>query len=114
MDNWLRLLQAAAAEDREACIEWSLKLGYLTGEESQVRSSFFFFFHCLFIYSLPSSLLPLFPFLHLSPFHPRAPREKDNAKRTHILPNPPRNPIQPLNAPTLLIRSRQQVVGNHS
>jgi len=35
MDNWLHLLQAAAAEDREACIEWSLKLGYLTGEESQ-------------------------------------------------------------------------------
>ena len=37
MDNWLHLLQAAAAEDRKACIEWSLKLGYLTGEESQVR-----------------------------------------------------------------------------
>ncbi|TFK37522.1 ABC1 family-domain-containing protein [Crucibulum laeve] len=36
MDNWLRLLQAAASEDRTACAEWSLKLGYLTGEENEV------------------------------------------------------------------------------
>ncbi|KAG5644287.1 hypothetical protein DXG03_008773 [Asterophora parasitica] len=36
MDSWLRLLQAAASEDREACVEWSLKLGYLTGAEEQV------------------------------------------------------------------------------
>ncbi|KAG6828186.1 hypothetical protein H0H92_008845 [Tricholoma furcatifolium] len=36
MDKWLHLLQAAAAEDRDACIEWSLKLGYLTGEENQI------------------------------------------------------------------------------
>lgn len=36
MDNWLHLLQAAASGDREACIEWSLKLGYLTGEENDV------------------------------------------------------------------------------
>jgi predicted unusual protein kinase regulating ubiquinone biosynthesis (AarF/ABC1/UbiB family) len=36
MDSWLRLLQAGAAGDREACIEWSLKLGYLTGEENEV------------------------------------------------------------------------------
>ena len=56
MDNWLRLLQAAAAEDREACIEWSLKLGYLTGEESQVRP--FLSCRCLFIHS-PSFTLPL-------------------------------------------------------
>ncbi|KAF7760373.1 hypothetical protein Agabi119p4_11049 [Agaricus bisporus var. burnettii] len=34
IDNWLRLLQAAASEDRDACKEWSLKLGYLTGEEN--------------------------------------------------------------------------------
>jgi len=34
MDSWLRLLQAGAAGDREACAEWSLKLGYLTGEEN--------------------------------------------------------------------------------
>jgi aarF domain-containing kinase len=39
MDNWLRLLQAAASEDKHACIEWSLKLGYLTGEENEVRSN---------------------------------------------------------------------------
>ncbi|KAF9468373.1 ABC1-domain-containing protein [Collybia nuda] len=36
MDSWLRLLQAAASEDRDACIEWSLKLGYLTGSENQI------------------------------------------------------------------------------
>lgn len=38
MDSWLRLLQAGAAGDRDACIEWSLKLGYLTGEENEVHS----------------------------------------------------------------------------
>ncbi|KAF8346622.1 ABC1-domain-containing protein [Amanita rubescens] len=36
MDNWLHLLQAAASQDRDACIQWSLKLGYLTGEENEV------------------------------------------------------------------------------
>jgi aarF domain-containing kinase len=36
MDMWLSLLRSAAAGDREACIEWSLKLGYLTGGENQV------------------------------------------------------------------------------
>lgn len=40
IDNWLRLLQAAASNDREACIESSLKLGYLTGEENEVYSCF--------------------------------------------------------------------------
>jgi len=29
IDNWLRLLKAAAVDDRDSCIEWSLKLGYL-------------------------------------------------------------------------------------
>ncbi|PPR00810.1 hypothetical protein CVT26_012451 [Gymnopilus dilepis] len=37
MDKWLGLLQAAASGDRDACREWSLKLGYLTGEENEVR-----------------------------------------------------------------------------
>lgn len=36
MDSWLRLLQAAASEDRDGCFEWSMKLGYLTGQENQV------------------------------------------------------------------------------
>jgi predicted unusual protein kinase regulating ubiquinone biosynthesis (AarF/ABC1/UbiB family) len=36
MDRWLHLLSAAAADDRDACVEWSLKLGYLTGEENKV------------------------------------------------------------------------------
>lgn len=40
MDNWLHLLQAAVAEDRSACANWSLKLGYLTGEENEVCLAF--------------------------------------------------------------------------
>jgi aarF domain-containing kinase len=36
MDDWLRLLQAAAEEDRDACVEMSRRVGYLTGEESEV------------------------------------------------------------------------------
>jgi predicted unusual protein kinase regulating ubiquinone biosynthesis (AarF/ABC1/UbiB family) len=39
MDNWLRLLLAAAQQDREGCLRWSLKLGYLTGEENDVSLS---------------------------------------------------------------------------
>ncbi|KAF8607399.1 ABC1-domain-containing protein [Ceratobasidium sp. AG-I] len=35
MDNWYMLLSAAVAEDREACVEYSLKLGYLTGKENE-------------------------------------------------------------------------------
>jgi aarF domain-containing kinase len=38
MDSWLRLLQAAASDDKQKCIEESLNLGYLTGEEDEVRS----------------------------------------------------------------------------
>lgn len=40
MDDWLHLLQAAAADDRDACAEWSFKLGYLTGDENEVCVSF--------------------------------------------------------------------------
>ena len=36
IDNWLRLLRAAAQQDREECLRWSLELGYLTGEEGDV------------------------------------------------------------------------------
>ncbi|KEP47306.1 putative ABC1-ubiquinol-cytochrome-C reductase complex assembly-like protein [Rhizoctonia solani 123E] len=35
MDDWFKLLSAAVQEDRDACVEYSLKLGYLTGAESQ-------------------------------------------------------------------------------
>jgi predicted unusual protein kinase regulating ubiquinone biosynthesis (AarF/ABC1/UbiB family) len=38
IDNWLRLLLAAAQQDREGCLRWSLELGYLTGEENDVSS----------------------------------------------------------------------------
>lgn len=40
MDNWLHLLQAAASGDRTACVDWSLKLRYITGEENEVRFHF--------------------------------------------------------------------------
>lgn len=40
MDNWLRLLQAAADEDREACVHWSLQVGYLTGDENDVSTEY--------------------------------------------------------------------------
>ena len=43
MDNWLRLLLAAAQQDREGCLRWSLELGYLTGEENDVGYSIYFF-----------------------------------------------------------------------
>ena len=36
MDSWLRLLQAAASDDKQKCIEESIDLGYLTGEEDEV------------------------------------------------------------------------------
>ncbi|KAG2005766.1 atypical/ABC1/ABC1-A protein kinase, variant 2 [Coprinopsis cinerea AmutBmut pab1-1] len=36
MDSWLRLLQAAASEDRQTCIDESIKIGYLTGQEDEV------------------------------------------------------------------------------
>ncbi|KAJ3534984.1 hypothetical protein NMY22_g6694 [Coprinellus aureogranulatus] len=39
MDNWLRLLLAAASGDHSACVEWSIKLGYLTGEENEIMTN---------------------------------------------------------------------------
>jgi hypothetical protein len=36
MDNWVRLLSAAAEDDRDGCVKWSRKVGYLTGEETEV------------------------------------------------------------------------------
>jgi len=39
IDNWLRLLLAAAQQDREGCLRWSLKLGYLTGEENDIMNN---------------------------------------------------------------------------
>jgi aarF domain-containing kinase len=39
IDDWLRLLKAAADDDRDGCVEWSLKLGYLTGKENKVTTS---------------------------------------------------------------------------
>lgn len=36
MDGWLGLLEAAASDDWQACVDLSLKVGYLTGEEDPV------------------------------------------------------------------------------
>ena len=45
IDNWFGLLDAAVSGDRQACIDWSLRLGYITGQENKVvhvpRSGFF-------------------------------------------------------------------------
>ncbi|KAE8269334.1 hypothetical protein A4X09_0g2987, partial [Tilletia walkeri] len=35
IDKWFALLSAAVRGDRESCLEWSAKIGYLTGEESE-------------------------------------------------------------------------------
>jgi len=39
IDGWLQLLRAAIASNEEACVHWSKQLGYLTGEENEVRST---------------------------------------------------------------------------
>ena len=39
IDKWMRLLQAAVAEDRASCIKYSLDIGYLIGDEKEVRVS---------------------------------------------------------------------------
>lgn len=36
MDKWYRLLKSVIDNDREAMEEYSLKVGYLTGEENEV------------------------------------------------------------------------------
>ncbi|KAH8077389.1 ABC1-domain-containing protein [Cristinia sonorae] len=36
IDSWLQLLQAASNSSRADCISWSLKVGYLTGEENEL------------------------------------------------------------------------------
>ncbi|KAF5329359.1 hypothetical protein D9619_009181 [Psilocybe cf. subviscida] len=36
MDSWFSILQAATLGDRDACIDWSLKVGYLTGQENEL------------------------------------------------------------------------------
>ena len=38
MDSWYTILQAATQGDRQSCIDASLKIGYLTGEENEVSS----------------------------------------------------------------------------
>ncbi|OCB88882.1 ABC1-domain-containing protein [Sanghuangporus baumii] len=35
IDKWMRILQAAVAEDYDACVHWSLELGYIKGGESK-------------------------------------------------------------------------------
>jgi aarF domain-containing kinase len=40
MDDWYLLLSAAINGDRKSCEVYSLKLKYITGEESPVRSGY--------------------------------------------------------------------------
>ena len=40
MVNWLRLLLAAAGQDHEGCLRWSLELGCLTGKEKDVSLTY--------------------------------------------------------------------------
>jgi hypothetical protein len=70
MDNWLRLLQAAASGDCTTCAEVSRSLGYLTEEENEVRLSHTYF--------------------HLTPID--APNT-DHARRSHRLNGPPSDPF---------------------
>ena len=37
--KWLGLLRAAVSGDRALCERWSVDIGYLTGQESEVRVS---------------------------------------------------------------------------
>ena len=39
IDDWLHLLQSAASDDKQSCVEWSRKVGYLTGQEDEVFKS---------------------------------------------------------------------------
>ena len=70
MDSWLHLLQAGADGNREACVEWSRKLGYLTGDENEVRrlayftgsirlsANYFLFFIFYFLFLLDDDKCP--------------------------------------------------------
>ena len=88
MDDWLRLLQAAASEDRDACVQYSLKLGYLTGEEKEVRS--------------------------LSPSQdPRADVAEDYGRRSRQLDGSACCSFQSFYAPAVLFRARDSVGGYH-
>ncbi|KAF9028906.1 ABC1-domain-containing protein [Hymenopellis radicata] len=37
MDGWLNLLKAAASDNWQACVDWSLKVGYLTGMRTRLQ-----------------------------------------------------------------------------
>jgi aarF domain-containing kinase len=41
IDDWLRLLRAAASDNSDACRDASLRLGYLTGQENDVHDDAF-------------------------------------------------------------------------
>jgi hypothetical protein len=77
IDRWLRLLRAAAADDTEGAVRWSRELGYLTGEENEVRDLF-----CLLPSLIQADAHPFSSFsycdtgydgcarsFHLSPWH---------------------------------------------
>jgi len=84
MDNWLFLLKAAVADDRDGCIEWSRKLGYLTGQENNVR---------VILDTWNSTLM-------LSLDHAERPRKLDVS---------PRHSVQGFITPAIRLRSRDKV-----
>lgn len=89
MDSWFRLLQAGAAGDRATCVEWSAKLGYLTGEENEVRTTFFMKHRSIFTFGF-----------------------SDNARRTHSIHDSPGSALQDVHTPTSRFRARNRV-GSH-
>lgn len=91
MDCWLRLLSAAAEDDRDECIEWSLKLGYLTGQENEVRS-----FRFSPINEIDLDLDPA-----------------GNAQRTRKIDDSPRDSLQVWHASAFRVRATVKLVSHH-
>lgn len=115
------LLTAAKEEDVEGCKEWSSKLGYLTGDESEVSSTF----HCII---LPTIIL-FASFLCLQTFsivpdlpmtrHPDRTithtdmAQSDDAFCSYKIHDPPRYAFPSIHASTVRVRSGDEVVGDH-
>lgn len=95
MDNWFSILQAAALGDREACIASSLRIGYLTGEENEVRSTLLFL-------QRDTTLTD-----------PPAPRPVDDARCARQLHDAARDAVQGRHPTAVLVRAGQPVGGYH-
>ncbi|CAE6410927.1 unnamed protein product [Rhizoctonia solani] len=67
MDDWFELLSAAVREDRGACVEYSLKLGYLTGVPFRASTPQPFSFKSQTITDEIRALIPVMLRLRLTP-----------------------------------------------